>query len=163
MHAHRPTDPPSEADLERALERLRELVRARGLKTSKVRESIARAALQYEGHFSVDDLVQLLRDSGVQDAHVATVYRAVPLLLDAGLIEPALVAKAEGQLYEASFERDHHDHLVCIACGKVVEYQSEALEALQREIAARFEFELADHVHVLQGRCKDCRSRTERG
>lgn len=159
MHQHRQTVQLSEDDLERALERLRALVRSRGLKTSKVRESIARAALQYAGHFSVDDLVQLLRDSGVQDAHVATVYRALPLLVDSGLIEPALVAKAEGQLYEASFEREHHDHLVCISCGKVVEYQSEALEALQREIAARFEFELADHVHVLEGRCKACRGR----
>lgn len=124
---------------------------------SKVRESIARAALNYEGHFSVEDLVKLLHENGVGDAHQATVYRALPLMVEAGLIQPALVSKADGQRYEASFEREHHDHLVCTSCGRVVEYHSETLEALQREIAQRYGFELDDHVHELRGRCRDCR------
>lgn len=124
---------------------------------SKVRESIARAALAYQGHFSVDDLVRSLQEEGVHDAHQATVYRAVPLMVEAGLIQPALVSKADGQRYETAFEREHHDHLVCTSCGRVVEYRSEALEAMQREIAQRFDFELDDHVLELRGRCKACR------
>lgn len=145
--------------IQRALTQLRGLVKSRGLKSSKVRESIAQAALRYHGHFSVEDLLRTLQDGGVHDAHLATIYRAMPLLVDAGLIAQTLVAKAEGQLYEAHFEREHHDHLVCRNCGKVIEYHSEALEALQREIAERFDFEIADHVHVLEGRCGDCRSK----
>lgn len=145
--------------MERALTRLRSLLHDRSLKMSRVREAIARAALSYEGHFGVDELVGVLQRSGVHEAHMATVYRAVPLMVEAGLIQPALVASGEGQRYEASFEREHHDHLVCRRCGKVVEYHSEALEALQREIAARYEFELDDHVHELRGRCKECRQR----
>ena len=143
--------------IDRGLERFRSLLRERSLNMSKVRESIARAALTYRGHFSVDELVQSLHESGVQDAHLATVYRAMPLLVEAGLVQPALISKADGQRYEASFEREHHDHLVCTSCGRVVEYQSEAMEALQREIARRFEFELDDHVLELRGRCKSCR------
>ncbi len=143
----------------RGLERFRAVLRERSLKMSKVRESIARAALMYDGHFSVDELVQTLHERGVQDAHLATVYRAVPLMVEAGLIQPALVSKSDGQRYEASFEREHHDHLVCTSCGRVVEYQSEALEALQREIARRYDYELDDHVHELRGRCKSCRNR----
>jgi Fur family ferric uptake transcriptional regulator len=139
------------------LERFRALLHERSLKMSKVRESIARMALSYRGHFSVDQLVQVLHENGVQEAHVATVYRAVPLMVEAGLIQPALVSKADGQRYEASFERERHDHLVCTSCGRVVEYQSEALEALQREIARRYDFELDDRVHELRGRCKACR------
>jgi Fur family ferric uptake transcriptional regulator len=142
----------------RALERFRTVLHDRSLKMSRVRESIARTALSYEGHFSVDDLLQALHQKGVRDAHMATVYRALPLMVEAGLIEPALVAKSEGQRYEASFEREHHDHLVCTVCGRVVEYQSETLEALQREIASRYGFVLDDHVHELRGRCKDCRA-----
>ncbi len=133
------------------------MLRERSLKMSKVRESIARTALSYEGHFSVDDLIGVLHQRGVRDAHMATVYRAVPLLIDAGLIQPALVSKSDGQHYEAAFEREHHDHLVCTICSRVVEYQSETLEALQREIAKRYDFELDDHVHEMRGRCKDCR------
>jgi Fur family ferric uptake transcriptional regulator len=141
----------------RALERFRAVLRDRSLKMSRVRETIARTALTYEGHFSVDELLQMLHANGVRDAHMATVYRALPLLVEAGLIQPALVSKSDGQRYEASFEREHHDHLVCIGCGHVVEYQSEALEALQQEIARRYDFELDEHVHELRGRCKKCR------
>lgn len=141
----------------RALERYRMVLHARSLKMSRVRESIARAALAYEGHFRVEDLVRVLRERGVRDAHVATVYRAVPLMMEAGLIHPALVARGDSQHYEMGFEREHHDHLVCVRCARVVEYQSEALEALQREIATRYGFELDDHVNELRGRCKECR------
>lgn len=139
------------------MERFRAVLRERSLKMSKVRESIARTALAYPGHFSVDDLVQQLHENGVRDAHQATVYRALPLMVEAGLIQPALISKSDGQRYEASFEREHHDHLVCTSCGRVVEYQSETLEALQREIAHRHGFVLDDHVLELRGRCRDCR------
>jgi Fur family ferric uptake transcriptional regulator len=57
---------------------------------------------------------------------------------EAGLIQHALVSRSEGQLYEVAFEREHHDHLICTTCGQIVEYQSEAMETLQREIAKRF-------------------------
>jgi len=144
----------------RALESLRTVLKARALKMSKVRESIARAALEYEGHFSVEQLVHTLHASGVRDAHMATVYRAVPLMIEAGLIQRALVSDGDSQHYEAAFEREHHDHLVCTSCGRVVEYQSETLETLQREIAERYGFELRDHVNELRGRCRDCRRKT---
>jgi Fur family ferric uptake transcriptional regulator len=143
--------------VERGLEQFRAVLQQRSLKMSKVRESIARMALSYRGHFSVDELVQVLHAEGINDAHLATVYRAVPLMVEAGLIQPALISKADGQRYEATFERERHDHLVCTSCGRVVEYQSEALEALQRDIARRYDFELDDRVHELRGRCKSCR------
>ena len=149
--------PIKEEALGRALDRFRSVLRERSLKMSKVRESIARTALSYDGHFSVDELRDVLQKGGVRDAHLATVYRALPLLVEAGLIQPALVSKGDGQRYEAAFEREHHDHLVCTSCGRVVEYRSETLEALQREIARRYDFELDNHVHELRGRCKDCR------
>ncbi|HMJ10322.1 MAG TPA: Fur family transcriptional regulator [Polyangiaceae bacterium] len=147
----------NEEGLERALERFRVVLHDRSLKMSKVREAIARAALAYQGHFSVEELVRVLHAQGVRDAHVATVYRAVPLMVEAGLIQPALIARGDSQHYEATFEREHHDHLVCTACGRIVEYQSEAMEVLQREIAERYGFALDDHIHELRGRCRDCR------
>lgn len=141
----------------RALERFRGVLHHRSLRFSKVRESIARAALTYDGHFRVEDLLHELQSHGVRDAHLATVYRAMPLMVEAGLIEAAPVSASDGQRYEAAFEREHHDHLICTGCGQIVEYQSEAMEALQRDIAARYGFEIDDHVHVLRGRCAHCR------
>lgn len=156
MSGHR-GEPLDEAQLGRALERLRAVLRQRDLKFSKVRAAIVRAVLAHEGHFGAEELVRVLRAAGVRDAHLATVYRNLPLLVDAGIIHPALIAQGQGQRYEVAFEREHHDHLVCTRCGLVVEYQSEAMEALQREIAARYGFVLDDHVHELRGRCESCR------
>jgi Fur family ferric uptake transcriptional regulator len=146
-----------EDSVDRALARFRGVLHKQSLRFSKVRESIARAALAYDGHFSVEDLLRELQSSGVRDAHLATLYRAMPLLVEAGLIEAAPVSASDGQRYEAAFEREHHDHLICTNCGQIVEYQSEAMEALQRDIAARYGFAIDDHVHVLRGRCRNCR------
>ena len=143
--------------LDRALERFRQVLRDRTLKASKAREAVVRAALTQEGHFSADDLLRVLRAHGVHEAHMATVYRALPLLVEAGLIQATLIAHGDSQRYEVVFEREHHDHLVCTDCGRVVEYQSQALLALQREIAARYEFELDERTSELKGRCKECR------
>jgi Fur family ferric uptake transcriptional regulator len=151
-----------ERSVERALEQLRRVVRERGLKSSQVREAVARAALRQTGHFSVDDIVRELRERGVGDAHPATVYRVLPLLVEAGILQETLVSAGEGARYERAFEREHHDHLLCTRCGKIVEFQFEAIELLQRNVAERFGFELTGHVHELLGICRDCRTGARR-
>lgn len=147
----------SEEALQRALECFRVALHERGLRFSGVREAIARAALTYDGHFEVNDLLRTLRAAKVDDAHLATVYRTLPLLVEAGLIQPTLLSAGERHFYEPSFERPHHDHLICTVCSKVVEFEFEAFEVLQRDIAARYGFELTAHFHELLGRCKQCR------
>jgi Fur family transcriptional regulator, ferric uptake regulator len=150
------------AAIGRALDRFRDVLHGRSLKMSTVREAIARAAVTYEGHFSVEDLSQALRSRGVSEAHTATVYRAMPLLVEAGLVQLTLLTRGDGHYYESAFEREHHDHLVCKGCGRVTEFHSEAMEALQREIAARYGFEIEEHVHELLGRCRECRRKGRR-
>jgi Fur family ferric uptake transcriptional regulator len=147
-----------DAALLRALERLHDVVRQRGLKSSSVRDDVARVALRRDGHFSVDDLAKELRERGIPGAHTATIYRVLPLLVDAGLIQLTLMSTRDVAHYERAFEREHHDHLICTACGKVVEFQFEAIEVLQRDIAEKFGFRLSSHVHELLGVCKDCRA-----
>jgi Fur family ferric uptake transcriptional regulator len=147
----------NEEAVQRALERFRGALHERGLRFSGVREAIARAALTYDGHFEVNDLLRTLRAAKVEDAHLATLYRTLPLLVEAGLIQPTLLSSGERHFYEPAFERPHHDHLICTVCGKVVEFEFEAFEVLQRDIAARYGFELTAHFHELLGRCKQCR------
>jgi Fur family transcriptional regulator, ferric uptake regulator len=146
--------------LERGLERFRSVLRARELKLSKVRDAVARCALSRSGHFCVEDLVRALQDEGVQEAHLATVYRAMPLLVDAGIVQATLVAPGDSQQYEVVFEREQHHHLQCGECGRIIEFQSSALQALQREIATRYGFQLDGRASELHGRCKDCRRST---
>lgn len=147
---------PNADDDERALSRLRELVRKKELKNSQVRERIARCALGYEGHFTVEDLARVLRAGGLRNAHPATVYRSIPLLMEAGLIQPAPAGPGETQRYERAFGRDHHDHLVCTRCGQLVEFHSPTLELLQEEIAKNYGFRLESHLHELRGTCSSC-------
>lgn len=147
----------NKAGIERAIEHLREVVRQRGLKASTVRENIARAALGLDGHFTIEELVESL-----PDAHIATVYRVMPLLIEAGLLQEAPSSAEQGQRYERAFEREHHDHLVCTQCSKVVEFHFETLEALQRDVAESFGFSLTGHVHQLFGTCGACRRKLPR-
>ena len=122
-----------------------------------VREAVVRAVLVYEGHFAVEDLVQDLRSKKVHEASTATVYRMLPLLLEAEIIRPALLSSGDRQRYEGTFERKHHDHLLCVECGTVVEFEFEAFEILQRDLAERYGFKLVGHLHELLGRCPKCR------
>jgi Fur family transcriptional regulator, ferric uptake regulator len=139
------------------LDRFREFARRHALRRSPVREAIVRAAGRGRGHFAVEDLLARLDEEGVR-ASRATVYRTLPLLLEAGIIQPTLLSGEQTQ-YEAAFGHEHHDHLICGRCGKVVEFQFEAFEMLQRDVAARHGFRLTGHFHELVGVCADCGER----
>jgi Fur family ferric uptake transcriptional regulator len=149
--------------VERALGSFRRALKRKRLRYSSVRDAIARAALAYDGHFEVNDLMGVLTNAGIKDAHLATVYRTLPLLVEAGLIQHALLTSGERRFYERAFERPHHDHLICVECHKVVEFEFEAFEVLQRDIATRHKFELLDHVHELLGRCDACARKKREG
>lgn len=143
--------------LTRALARFRRVLREQGQRYSKIRHQIAVVALETRGHFNADDLFRELRRRNVRGAHLATVYRTLPLLVQSGLIQPALFSSGERTFYEAAFERPHHDHLICTGCGLVVEFEMEAIEALQRDLARCHGFELTAHYHELLGECGSCR------
>jgi Fur family transcriptional regulator, ferric uptake regulator len=139
-----------------ALDRFSRLLEQKDLRLTKARAAIVEAALARDGHFPIDDLVQDLRRRGIRGSK-ATVYRALPLLTEAGILQPAS-SQGDARRYEAAFGREHHDHLVCRGCGKVVEFEYEAIEILQREVATRHGFTLEAHQHQLFGRCEACRS-----
>jgi len=141
----------------RALHQFGRFLAERSLRLTAARAAIVEAALERRGHFPIEDLVSDLRRRGIRGSK-ATVYRALPLLTEAGIIQTAVIS-GDIRRYETSFGREHHDHLVCRGCGTVVEFEFEAFEILQREIAARHGFSLEGHLHQLWGRCRDCQAR----
>jgi Fur family ferric uptake transcriptional regulator len=143
--------------LARALDRFDGLLAERGLRLTAARRAIVEVVLGRAGHFAIEDLVAELRSRGLP-ASKATVYRSLPLLTEAGILSSAVLTRDE-HTYERAVGREHHDHLVCRGCGKVVEFEYEAIEVLQREVAARYGFTLEGHVHQLIGRCAECRGR----
>jgi len=137
--------------------RFRDVLRQHGLRWTQERQEILQSVARCPGHFTADDLVQRLQSEG-SAASRATVYRALPLLVEAGLVQP-MVLNGEVRRYESAVSGTHHDHLVCTRCGAIEEFQFEAFEILQREVAAQHGFRLQGHVHELMGTCAKCQKR----
>ena len=142
--------------VDRALEQLKAVVRDKGLRRSSAREAVARAALEYEGHFTAEELHSAMRAQGTADVHFTTVYRVLPLLVEAKLIQMSLVSTGHSHRYERAFERGHHDHIICTSCEMVVEFEPEAFEVIQRDIMDLFGFSLTGRIHELFGICRNC-------
>lgn len=145
-----------ERTLDDAELRFRAALARRGLKWSAGRRRILDALARMVGHFTADELAEELRHAGAS-ASRATVFRALPLFVEAGLVQP-LILRGEVRRYETAFAKHHHDHMVCTSCGRVIEFEFEAFEMLQREVAARHGFALQGHVHELFGSCDRCTS-----
>jgi Fur family ferric uptake transcriptional regulator len=137
-----------------ALERFEEFLRKKDLRLTEARAAIVEAALARSGHYPIEELIADLKARGIRGSK-ATVYRTLPLLAEAGILQPALLA-GDSRSYETTFGHEHHDHLVCGRCAKVVEFGSEPLEVLQRELAGRYGFRLEAHHHELVGTCPEC-------
>jgi Fur family ferric uptake transcriptional regulator len=145
--------------LARALEQFHTELLARRMRISKVRDAIACCALQQTEAFSIVELVYQLRNQGIEDAHMATVYRIVPLLRDAGLVRGVRKQLDDSQRYEVAFERETHAQLRCSSCHKTTEVRAKALDALQQVMVRRFNFQLNAGASRLTGVCGRCQRR----
>lgn len=116
-----------------------------------------RIIFDIEGHFQPEELAKRLKKAG-HHVSLSTVYRNLPLLIEAGVIREANVSGEEkgGTCYEHVWGHAHHDHLICSRCGKRVEFNYPAIDVLQEAVARDFGFELERHHLELIGVCEDC-------
>jgi Fur family ferric uptake transcriptional regulator len=138
--------------LDQALAAFEEFLRSERLKMTGQRRQMVRAALEQHGHFTAEELYQRLVIEG-EAVSMATVYRGLRLLEDAGIVEGHDFADGQRR-YERALQREHHDHMVCVDCRAVVEFQSTEIEAIQTSIAAANNFEIEDHNLTLYVHCK---------
>ncbi|MEL6185539.1 MAG: transcriptional repressor, partial [Myxococcota bacterium] len=139
------------------LEVLREYVSENGLKFTRQRELIAEVFFEASGHLTVEDLLEQVRKQDPQ-VSLATVYRTMKLLTECGLADAHRFGDRQ-VLYEPSEGDDeHHDHIICTDCGKIVEFFDESLEKRQDTIAETHGFRLQHHRMELYGACTrvDC-------
>jgi Fur family transcriptional regulator, ferric uptake regulator len=120
----------------------------RGLRITEQRRVIARVLSESQDHPDVDELHQRASaiDPGIS---IATVYRTVRLFEEAGILDRHDFGDGRAR-YEAAPEA-HHDHMIDVESGKVVEFVDPELEALQRQIAERLGYRLVDHRMELFG------------
>ena len=127
---------------------LEALCAERGLRITEQRRIIARVLSESEDHPDVEQLHK--RASAVDPKiSIATVYRTVRLFEDAGILDRHDFGDGRAR-YEATPEA-HHDHLIDVETGKVVEFVDPELEALQRQIAEKLGYRLVDHRMELYG------------
>lgn len=124
-----------------------------GLKRSGQRDAILEAFLRAGHHVSVEDLLRLVKRRRA-DVGRTTIYRALKLFRDAGLASELLLG-GEAR-FEPIWNRDHHDHFVCVACGEIFEFHSAEIERIQDEIAGDIGFTIEGHRHHVYGRCRKC-------
>jgi Fur family ferric uptake transcriptional regulator len=118
------------------------LCAANGMRMTEQRRTIARVLAQADDHPDVEELYR--RCSGVDERiSMSTVYRTVRLFEDAGIIERHDFREGRSR-YETSTE-GHHDHLINLRTGEVIEFQSEEIERLQAEVARKLGYKLMDH------------------
>ena len=140
------------------LETFKKLLRENTLKFTKQRELVFKALYDNEGHFTPEDLYSLIRSQHPDLAiSIPTIYRTLALLEESGIVD-SLSFGAKGKKYEFGF-KEHHDHMICIQCGKLIEFQDELIEKRQEEIAKKFNFKMTDHTMNIRGICESCQKK----
>lgn len=139
---------------EAALDRFEVFLRHKGLRVTGQRREILNAAWGTHEHFSAEQLYEWLHGRGSR-ASRATVYRTLALLVEGGFL--AGLDSGQGQmLYEHILGHSHHDHMICLGCGRILEFRCEEIERRQREIANHHHFRLVSHTLTLEGYCARC-------
>jgi Fur family ferric uptake transcriptional regulator len=131
-----------------------EYLERKGLKKTPERSMVLEAVLSMARHFDADLLHEALKRGGKRISR-ASVYRTIPLLIESGLIRESVGSQNTAQ-YEYALGQDHHDHLVCIRCGKVIEFRVDKIERLQDETCKKYGFTYLDHELKITGLCREC-------
>lgn len=147
--------------IDREMDALRVALVQRGLSVTQQRCRIAETVFSTHKHFSVDDLIKWVKKKDSRVGRV-TVYRMLKVLVDAGLVEERPFRK-DRMLYEHVIGHHHHDHMVCVRCGKIVEFESPRIEEEQARAAREHGFEIFHHSHTLFGHCRTCARRAGEG
>jgi Fur family ferric uptake transcriptional regulator len=135
-----------------------EHIKAAGLRRTEQRDLILDTFLSTEEHLTSEDLYGLVHKID-PDVGLTTIYRTLKLLTEAGLARE--VRFGDGKTYyEHHYNHDHHDHMICTECGKVIEFFSQEIEELQDQMASNFGFKPTHHSLRMWGLCSDCQARS---
>lgn len=145
---------------EKAAEQFRNFLRRGKNRITPERFEVLDAALEHEGHFGADDLFILLKNINSKVSR-ATVYNTLELLAQCELISKRNFGDNLTR-YESNYKKQTHDHLICVDCGKIVEFSDNRLSKLPLEISEKLGYELDSYSFNIFARCKnkkDCKNR----
>lgn len=126
------------------------------MKTTKQRNTIVSVFFRMRGHISVEELLVEVKKANPKIGY-ATVYRTLHLLVESGLVQERRFGDGLAR-YEGHSEVEHHDHMICLECGRISEFYNPRLEELQEKLAEENDFKIYRHRLELYGVCKDKKS-----
>ena len=138
----------------------KEYLTARKLKFTVERQAILDRVFENHKHFEADELLVDLRLNDMKISK-ATIYRTLALLVKSGLLREVIFGERHAH-YEHVYGHEHHDHLVCNNCGKIIEFTEHRIEKLQDEVCRKNKFKTDSHRLQIQGLCEDCWEQNEK-
>jgi Fur family ferric uptake transcriptional regulator len=139
---------------EQRMELFHSRLRDRGLKSTSPRDDIARVFFGLGRHVSAEELYAEVRKINPHVGY-ATIYRTLKLLKECELLTERHFDEDQARFEVAGGH--HHDHFICEQCGKIVEFEDDAIERMQQDVARKLGVVLTRHKLELYGLCADCR------
>jgi Fur family transcriptional regulator, ferric uptake regulator len=148
------TSQSEQEDVDGLQDQLNAYMERKGLRSTAQRRLVSDTFFRAPGHLSIDDMLALVRKRDPKVGY-ATVYRTLKLLVECGLANERQFEDTVTR-FEVAHHDSHHDHLICLGCKRIVEFEDRQIERLQETVATRFGFELVSHKHELYGLCETC-------
>ena len=153
----------TETRTEEVLQEFRRRLHDAGLKSTWQRDVIARAFFRLDKHISVDELLAEVREESPRVGY-ATVYRTLKLLVEHSLANPRHFDDGQTR-YDPQFFKEQHDHLICVDCRRILEFDNEEIVDLIHAQASKLGFTVTRRSLEIYGNCNtaDCPHRAARG
>ncbi len=147
----------AEHDIEQLRARLNDYMARHGLRSTEQRRVVTEMFFTSDGHLSIEDLLDQVRLKEPRIGY-ATVYRTLKLLKECGLAFERHFGDGVSR-YEVAWSDEHHDHLICVECERIIEFEDNDIEGLQHQVAAKHGFSLVRHKLELYGVCPACQAK----
>ena len=139
-----------------ASEILREFLKKGQNRITPERFEVMDSALDYEGHFGADDLYVIMKNKKSRVSR-ATVYKTLELLVQCDLLSKRNFGDNMTR-YESSFKRQIHDHLICMDCGRIVEFTNTSIENIPKDLSKNLGFKFENYSFNIFARCKNIKT-----
>ncbi len=135
---------------------LKNALRKEGLRYTQQRQAVWDELCTTDEHRDAEEIYLALRNSGFNVSR-ATVYRTIDVLVKNNMVRKLELGDGRAR-YENKMDTTHHDHLICVQCGKIEEFMDDVIEARQDKIVEKFGYKLIRHIHQLFVICDACRA-----
>lgn len=137
------------------IDQLKQVLKDENLRYTTQRQAVWDELTANDDHRTAEEIYIALHNQSLNVSR-ATVYRTIEVLVKNRLARKLEVGDGMAR-YEHRLDEEHHDHLICTECSKIIEFSNDEVERLQEVIAKKFNFKLKSHHHQLFGVCPDCK------